>query len=213
VKPFVLYIGDRNLSSWSLRAWLAVVISGAEFEEEIIRLDRPGSKGQLAAVSPTAQVPALKHGELTIWDSLAICEYMNDLFPDAALWPADPHRRAHARAVSAEMHSGFSAMRREMPMNIAARLPRPALSAEAAADVARVLAILSGCRARYRAFGPYLFGPFSIADCMYAPVLTRFTTYGIELPPEVGEYRDMVYARPAMQRWIASAEHEAAEAG
>ncbi len=210
MKPFVLYIGDRNLSSWSMRAWLATVISGADFEEELVLLDRPDSAAKLAAVSPSEKVPALKHGELVVWDSLAICEYLNDLFPDAGLWPADPHRRAHARAISAEMHSGFAAMRAELPMNIAARLPRPKLSEPAARDVARVLSSLSACRARYRGFGAYLFGGFSIADCMYAPVMTRFSTYDIELPEELVAYREALYARPAMQRWLAAAKAEVA---
>jgi glutathione S-transferase len=213
VKPFVLTIGDRNLSSWSMRAWLATVVSGADFEEVVIRLDRPDSHAKLRAASPTAQVPVLRHGEITVWDSLAICEYMADLFPEARLWPEDPHRRAHARAVSAEVHSGFHALRRELPMKIAARLPRPPLGAEADTELARLFDSLSHCRARYHGFGPYLFGPFSIADCMYAPMLTRMVTYGITLPEPLETYRAMLYARPAMQRWIGAAEAEARETG
>ena len=209
MKPFVLYIGDRNLSSWSLRAWLATVISGAEFEEEIIRLDRPETAARLAELSPSLRVPVLRHGELLVWDSLAICEYLAELFPDAHLWPEEVHRRAHARAVSAEMHASFTALRRELPMKIDLRAPRPQLGEEAEADIARVIASLVHCRNRYRSFGPYLFGTFSIADCMYAPVMTRFTTYGIELPAELETYRSYLYARPAMARWIAAAEAEA----
>ncbi|MEO6951135.1 MAG: glutathione S-transferase family protein [Polyangia bacterium] len=208
MKPFVLTIGDRNVSSWSLRAWLAVVISGAPFEEELVRLDRPDTKTLLAARSPTAQVPVLHHGEIVVWDSLAICEYVADLYPDAQLWPADPHRRGHARAISCELHSGFAALRRELPMNIAERLPTPSLSADAKADLERVFTLLEDCRARYSSLGPYLFGGFSIADCMYAPVLTRFTTYGIALSEAIDRYRTILYARPAMQRWIAEAEAE-----
>ena len=208
MKPFLLTIGDRNLSSWSLRAWLAVVVSGAPFEEEIVRLDQPDTNALLAQRSPTARVPVLRHGEIVVWDSLAICEYVAELYPDAQLWPADVHRRAHARAVSAEMHSGFAALRRQLPMNIATRLPTPSLSIDAQTDLARVLALLEDCRARYAGTGPYLFGSFSIADCMYAPVLTRFTTYGIDLSDVLARYRTMVYARPAMQRWIAAAEAE-----
>jgi glutathione S-transferase len=207
MKPFLLYIGDRNLSSWSLRAWLAVVVSGAEFDEEIIRLDRPETAAQLA-VSPSHRVPALRHGELVICDSLAICEYVADLFPDAHLWPEDVHRRAHARSVSCEMHAGFAALRAELPMNIVARTPTPTLSAAAKTDLARIFALMHECRARYGKSGPYLFGSFSIADCMYAPVLTRFTTYGIELDETLDAYRKIVYARPAMQRWLSAAEDE-----
>ena len=208
MKPFLLTIGDRNLSSWSLRAWLAVVVSGAPFEEEIVRLDRPDTKALLAQRSPTARVPVLRHGEIVVWDSLAICEYVAELYPDAQLWPSDVHRRAHARAVSAEMHSGFQALRCELPMNIAKRLPAPLLSTDAKADLARVLVLLEDCRARYASSGPYLFGSFSVADCMYAPVITRFTTYGIELSEVLARYRTMLYARPAMQRWIAEAQAE-----
>ena len=208
MKPFVLTIGDRNLSSWSMRAWLAVVVSGAEFDEEIIRLDRPDSLAKLAERSPTVQVPILRHGELVVWDSLAICEYMADLHPDARLWPEDVHRRAHARAVSAEMHSGFATLRRELPMNVARRLPAPTLSTEARAELDRVLALMVECRTRSGTHGPYLFGHFSIADCMYAPMVTRFSTYGIEVPDSIDRYRTILYARPAMQRWIAAAEDE-----
>jgi glutathione S-transferase len=211
VKPFVLYLADRNLSPWSLSAWLATVVSGADFEEVVIRFDRPDTKAKVAAASPSRQIPALRHGELVIWDSLAICEYLNDLHPDARLWPEDVHRRGLARAVSAELHSGFAALRRELPMDIAARKPTPSLSPEAAADVARVMECLSGLRARNQQFGPYLCGSFSIADCMYASVLTRFTTYGVDLPAPISAYRDTLYARPAMQRWIAAAEQEARE--
>jgi glutathione S-transferase len=213
VKPFVLYIGDRNLSSWSMRAWLATVVSGADFEEVVIRLDRPDTQAKLQAVSPTQQVPLLKHGEITVWDSLAICEYVADLFPEARLWPEDPHRRAHARAVSAEVHAGFHALRRELPMKIAARSPRPQLGAQADAELTRLFDSLSHCRARYHGFGPYLFGSFSIADCMYAPMWTRMITYGIALPASLETYREMLYARPAMQRWIGAAEAEARETG
>lgn len=212
MKPFLLTIGDRNLSSWSLRAWLAVVISGARFEEEVVRLDRPESRVKLAGRSPTVQVPVLRHGEIVVWDSLAICEYMADLHPEAHLWPEDVHRRACARAASAEMHSGFAALRRELPMNIARRAASPLLSVEASADLARIIELLTECRTRYAGSGPYLFGSFSIADCMYAPVMTRFTTYGIALPEVLDCYRNMLYARPAMQRWIAAAEEEAREA-
>jgi glutathione S-transferase len=207
VKPFLLFVGDRNLSSWSMRAWLAVVISGAEFDEEVIRLDRADTPAKLA-VSPSARVPALRHGELVLWDSLAICEYVADLFPESHLWPEDVHRRAHARSVSCEMHSGFAALRAELPMDIAARKPTPTLSDAAKADLARVFALMHECRARYSKSGPYLFGSFSIADCMYAPVLTRFVTYGVELDETIETYRKIMYARPAMQRWIAAAEDE-----
>jgi len=203
----VLTIGNKNYSSWSLRPYLALAATGAPFREEVIPLSRPDSKAAILAVNPAGKVPVLRDGDLVIWDSLAICEYLAEQFPAAGLWPADAAERARARAISAEMHSGFAALRENMPMDIRARKPGRGHTPAALADAARVLAIWRECRARAQG-GPFLFGRFSIADAMYAPVTTRLVTYGVELD-EVGRaYVDAVAALPAMQAWVAAAAQE-----
>jgi len=207
MRELVLTIGNKNYSSWSLRPYLALAATGAPFREEVIPLSRPDSKAAILAVNPAGKVPVLRDGDLVIWDSLAICEYLAEQFPAAGLWPADAAERARARAISAEMHSGFAALRENMPMDIRARKPGRGHTPAALADAARVLAIWRGCRARAQG-GPFLFGRFSIADAMYAPVTTRFVTYGVELD-EVGRaYVDAVAALPAMQAWVAAAAQE-----
>lgn len=203
----VLFVGNKNLSSWSLRPHLALSHTGAAFEEIVVPLDRPDTKDRLRAVSPTGRVPVLRDGELVVWDSLAICEHVAERFPEARLWPRDTGARALARSVSAEMHSGFADLRRELPMNIVARTPRDP-SPDALRDIARVLAIWSDLRARSAAAGPFLFGDFTIADAMFAPVVTRFVTYGVAVPADARAYMDAVLALPAMQRWIADAAEE-----
>jgi glutathione S-transferase len=203
----VLFVGNKNLSSWSLRPYLALAHTGAPFEEVVVHLDRPDTRERLLAVSPSARVPVLRDGALVVWDSLAICEYLAERFPEARLWPESIDARAQARSVSAEMHSGFADLRREMPMNITARTPREP-SPAVAQDVARVLAIWSDCRARHAASGPFLFGAFSIADAMFAPVVTRFETYGVKVDDVARRYMDAIQALPAMQRWSAAAADE-----
>jgi len=207
MRELVLTIGNKNYSSWSLRPYLALAATGAPYREEVIPLSRPDSKAAILAVNPAGKVPVLRDGDLVIWDSLAICEYLAEQFPAAGLWPADAAERARARAISAEMHSGFAALRENMPMDIRARKPGRGHTPAALADAARVLAIWRECRARAQG-GPFLFGRFSIADAMYAPVTTRFVTYGVELD-EVGRaYVDAVAALPAMQAWVAAAAQE-----
>lgn len=169
-----LVIGNKNFSSWSLRPWLVLRQAGLPFEEIHIGLYRPGTRELILQHSPTGKVPCLFDGDLRIWDSLAICEYLAESQPQ--LWPADRAARAEARSVSAEMHSGFTALRSQMGMDIVATKPGQGRTPESEADIARILAIWESCRARHSAAGSFLFGTFSIADAMYAPVVWRFAT-------------------------------------
>src|SRR5690349_4162593 len=203
----VLYVGNRNYSSWSLRAYLALAATGAPFRDEVIPLDVPETRAAIRTVNPAGKVPVLVHGDLRVWDSLAICEYLAELFPGAHLWPEDRAARARARSVSAEMHSGFVPLRRDMPMDLRAHRPGCGHTPEALADVRRVLAIWRECRAT-AASGPFLFGRFSIADAMFAPVTGRFVTYGVDLDDVCQAYVDAVQALPAMRAWRAAAEQE-----
>ncbi len=204
----ILAIGNKNHSSWSLRPWLALKAAGVVFDEQLIPLRQPDSKARILAFSPAGKVPALKIGGLLLWDSLSICEYVAETYPQAGLWPADAEARAVARSVAAEMHSGFMGLRRDLSMDIQRRLPLPALADDACGDIARVLAVWNECRAEYGKAGPYLFGGFSIADCMYAPVVTRFRTYGYGLDAVCQAYSDAVFAHPAMAEWCKAAEAE-----
>jgi len=204
-----LVIGNWNYSSWSLRPWLALRMSGLAFGTERIPLYQPDSKARLLARSPAGLVPVLEHGELRVWESLAICEYVAELAPQAALWPSDPATRARARSVATEMHGGFPAVRANLPMNVRARAAcSPDLPDDARTQIARIVQLWSESRKRDGAGGPFLFGRFSIADAMYAPVVTRFRTYRIALPPEAQAYADAVWTLPAMQEWAAQAERE-----
>ena len=198
-----LVIGNKNYSSWSLRPWLAMKVAGIPFAEHRIPLYGPGSKDQILVYSPAGKVPCLADGDLRVWDSLSICEYLAEKHP--GLWPQDPAARALARSVSAEMHSGFMNLRAKMSMNIRKRYPGLGRTPESMADVARIVSLWSDCRARYGKGGRFLFGAFSIADAMYAPVVLRFRTYEVELPADCRAYSDAVLALPAMQDWIAAA--------
>ena len=169
-------------------------------------LDRDDTKANIAKVSPAGKVPVLHHDDVVVWDSLAICEYVNELFLEAKLWPADRAQRARARSISAEMHAGFPALRQEMSMNIDANLAGQGHTPEALADARRVLTLWREALAA--SGGPFLFGTFTIADAMYAPVATRFVTYGVELDASCRAYVDAVYALPGMQQWIADAGRE-----
>jgi glutathione S-transferase len=209
VADLVLVIGNYNYSSWSLRPWLALRAAGLAFDTVRIPLYQPDTRQRILEHSPGGTVPVLKHGDLVLWESLAICEYAAELAPQAQLWPADPKTRARARAVATEMHGGFPAVRQALPMNFAGRAQRtPALSDDARAQVARIQASWSDCRKRFGAGGPFLFGRFSVADCMYAPVVSRFRTYGVELSPELTAYSDAVWALPAVREWHAEAARE-----
>lgn len=180
MSALVLVVGNKNYSSWSLRPWLAMKVLGLEFEERRVSLYVPGAKEMLLGHSPAGKVPILIDGERKVWDSLAILEYLAESYP--SLWPAPPAARALARSISAEMHSGFAALRQHMSMNIRKRYPGKGRTPESLADVARIVAMWSDCRARFGAAGPFLFGAFSAADAMYAPVVLRFRTYAVELP-------------------------------
>ena len=206
-----LVIGDHNYSSWSLRPWLALKQAGVSFTEIGVRLHSPETKREILKHSPSGKVPCLIDGETVVWDSLAICEYVAEQVP--ALWPADRARRAEARAVSAEMHSGFMALRKGMPMDVRGSRPDLPRDAEIDADIARIIAIWEDCRARFAADGPFLFGAFSIADAMYAPVVWRFNTYGVALPPAAAAWAEQMRALPAMQEWRAAALAEPAREG
>jgi glutathione S-transferase len=199
----VLYVGSKRYSSWSLRPYLALSQTDAAFETRTVLLDQPDSKANIAKVSPTGRVPVLHDDGLIIQDSLAICEYAAELGP---LWPVDRAARARARAISAEMHSGFAALRRDMPMDVCAQKPGVGHTDEALADARRVQQIWH--EALVASGGPFLFGKFSIADAMYAPVTTRFTTYGVDLDPICRAYVAAIAALPAMQRWVADAATE-----
>ncbi len=195
----LLVIGSKNYSSWSLRPWLFLRKVGFEFEERLVYFDAPDYKAQIAAYSPSARVPLLIDAELKVWDSLAICEYVAELTQRGL----PPHRAARAlcRSAAAEMHSGFSALRNECPMNVRARNRRVGLSSELQNDIARIDALWSGCRDSYGAAGPWLFGEFSLADAMFAPVLFRFQTYGAALSPVSAEYLQHGLSDPLMQDW------------
>ena len=201
-----LVIGNKNYSSWSLRPWLALRMAGIPFVEQRIPLDQPDSKARMLAASPAGRVPVLIDGSLTIWDSLAICEYLAERFPDARLWPADAAQRARARAISAEMHSGFAALRSAMPMNCRSRHPGRGRTADALADIARISALWDDALAA--SGGPFLFGHFTIADAMYAPVTSRFVTYAVSLPPACAAYVAQLQSLPAMVEWNAAATAE-----
>lgn len=203
-----LVIGNKNYSSWSLRPWLLMKEAGIDFDEHRIVLDTPTYKQEIAAFSEAGRVPVLQLGELTVWDSLAICETVAERWPEKTLWPADADERAHARAISAEMHSGFEVLRECMPMNCRAMGRKVSIPDELGTDIDRVIAIWSDCHRRYGDRGGWLFGEFSVADAMYAPVVLRLRTYGINLPQSAGYYPQRLLESAAMQDWLAAAECE-----
>lgn len=203
-----LIIGSKNYSSWSLRPWLLLRQFGVEFHEVKLPLDTPEFYARIRDYSPTGRVPVLHDGELRVWDSLAIAEYANERFLDGRGWPAHIAARAQARAISAEMHSGFAALRRELPMNCRKRVRADsisvdAMSADAAHDIARVKAIWRQARERHAGEGAFLFGAFGIADAMYAPVVLRFISYDVALDPLERSYVDTIAALPALREWLA----------
>ena len=203
-----LVIGNKAYSSWSLRPWLVLKQAGADFIETRVPLYVHGYKEELLKHSPSGKVPILKHGAVTVWDSLAICEYVAELFPQAELWPEDRAIRAVARAVSAEMHSGFTAIRGAMPFNCRARGRHVPIGPEVQKEIERVQALWCDCRARHGKGGPWLFGRFSIADAMYIPVAGRFTTYSVALDPVAQAYVDAALDHPALRDWTAAARQE-----
>jgi glutathione S-transferase len=201
-----LVIGNKNYSSWSLRPWLALKHLGIEFDEVLIQLDLPGTHDELEKYGPSARVPVLRHGDLAVWDSLAICEYVAELAGKG--WPRQREARAVARAVCAEMHSGFTNLRSLWPMNARARNRRTVTTPALAADIERVEELWNDCRRRFGADGPWLFGEYSIADAMYAPVVLRFNTYCAPISERVRWYMASVLEDGALQEWLQAAKAE-----
>ncbi len=202
----LLIIGNKNYSSWSLRAWLMLKHAGIAFDELRIPLFEAGSREQLLAHSPAGMVPAYLDGELLVWDTLAIAEYLYETY--SALWPEDRAARARARSVSAEMHAGFATLRKSMPMNIRASGRKVQSSPELEADIARIKSIWRELRKQYSSAGPWLFGQYSIADAMYSPVVFRFLTYGVSEAGEVDEYLVNVSRDPLIQSWLTDSAEE-----
>jgi glutathione S-transferase len=198
----MLVIGNKNYSSWSMRPWLALKASGIAFEERSIPLyTGAADKKRILDVTPSGKVPALIDGDVTVWDSLAIIEYLAEWFPETGLWPANRADRARARSISAEMHSGFAALRSECGMNLHRPVRAKTLSDNAQADIARIQEIWTDCRGRSARAGPFLFGTFTAADAMYGPVVHRFRTYAIAVTPPVRAYMDAMMSFPAFQQW------------
>jgi glutathione S-transferase len=204
-----LTISSRNYSSWSLRGWLLTRFSGLEFEEVVTAPDDPSARAEILLLSPTILVPCLRHDGATIWDTLAIGEYLNETMPQAGLLPADRVQRAHCRSICGEIHSGFTTLRASLPVNLKAHFPGFKIWSRAQADIERVCTIWRECLAT--SGGPFLFGARGMADAMYAPVVTRFATYDVKLEPRLEAYADQIMAMPEMQEWIAAARSEPEE--
>ncbi len=205
---YKLVIGNKNYSSWSLRAWLVMAQTGVPFEEVVIPLYEPESKGSILRYSASGKVPCLHHGDVIVWDSLAIANYLVEQFPDAGLWPEDPVARGLARSISAEMHSGFREVRQNLPMNIRASFPRRPTTPAVQGELDRLFAMWRDARKRFGKGGPLLFGKFTIADAAYAPVVTRLATYHVPVDPDIKEYMDAVFALPTMAAWVKAAATE-----
>ncbi len=201
-----LTISSKNYSSWALRGWLLCKMAGLDFEERILSADDPSTRAELLLLSPSFLVPCLTHGDISVWDTLAIAEYLHEIRPEAGLLPADRAARAHCRAISGEMHSGFSNMRSALPMNLKAHYPRFKVWAGAQADIDRIAAVWRECLTKYK--GPWLFGTPTMADAMYAPVCTRFRTYDVKLDPACAAYCEHILKMPILQEWITGAKAE-----
>lgn len=201
-----LFVGSKRYSSWSLRPYLALAHAGAELTTKKILLDQDATRANIAAVSPSARVPVLHDGDQVIFDSLAICEYVAELYPAAGLWPDERAARARARSIAAEMHAGFAALRTHMPMDLGADRAGQGRTPESLADIERIQDVWVTALAA--SGGPFLYGTFTIADAMYAPVVTRFETYAVELAPVNQAYAAAVLALPAMRAWYADAATE-----
>jgi glutathione S-transferase len=200
-----LIIGNKNYSSWSMRPWMAMKAAGIPFEEMVISLDAPDFKAVVSPFSGTGKVPVLIDDDVSVWESLAILEYLAEKFPAGGLWPSDPAARAHARAVANEMHADFLPLRRHLPMNLGRPVIKRELTPEAAANAERIESLWADCRARYGAGGAFLFGRFGATDAMYAPVVARFHTYGVEVGAAARAYMDAVMALPAWCEWHVAA--------
>ena len=208
---FTLAIANKAYSSWSLRAWLALKQTGAEFDEVVIPLREPDTRSEILKYSPSAKLPALIDGETTVWESLAIIEYLAETFPGAGLWPKDASARAYARAAASEVHAGFLALRRAMPMNLRRHFPARTLDEAVIADLNRVQAIWRETRRRFDTAcgeGPFLMGAFSAIDAMFAPTASRFETFGVALERHAADYAGAIMSHPFMEEWRAAAENE-----
>lgn len=207
-----LVIGNKNYSSWSLRAWLMLKQAGVEFDQVRIPLDMPDTADRIRHYSPSGRVPVLHQADLVIWESIAIGEYIAEQYPNARLLPEEVHARAIARSVSAEMHAGFQALRAQLPMDCRTRHAKWQISPEVQRDADRIMQIWQHCRGQFSHQtshpGEWLFGHFTLADAMYAPVVSRFVTYGVSLDATSQAYVDAMWALPAMQEWLAAAEQE-----
>jgi glutathione S-transferase len=208
-----LLIGNKNYSSWSLRPWLLLTHLGIPFQEEKLSFNDPAFKARVREYSPVGQVPVLVDGDVAVWDTLAIVEYIAETFPDRGVWPADRVARARARSICAEMHSGFGALRNAMPMNCELHLDWVPQDLQVQRDIARILASWSDCRMRFGAGGPFLFGAFSAADAYYAPVVRRFLGFDVEMPDDAVRYVATIDELPAMRAWVTAglAEHDFVE--
>jgi glutathione S-transferase len=203
-----LVIGNKNYSSWSMRPWIGLKAAAIPFDEEVISLYVDGSREQILRHSPAGKVPVLIDGDVHVWESLAILEYAAEKFPKSGLWPSEPAARAHARAISTEMHAGFAALREECGMNLWRPPGKKTLSADAQANIARVQEIWTGCRTQFGKGGPFLFGRFTAADAMYAPVVARFETYAIDVSPIASAYMRAMTSLAVWQEWRSAALRE-----
>jgi glutathione S-transferase len=197
-----LIIGNKKYSSWSFRPWIALRVAGIAFDEQVIPFESDAFKREVGAASGTGKVPVLIDGDITIWESLAILEYLAEKFPDAGLWPKNVAARAHARVVANEMHAGFQALRNRLPMNVARIVMKRDLPPPVVANIKRIEALWADCRARFGKGGPFLFGAFSNADAMYAPVVSRLHTYGVDVSATTRAYMDAMMALPAWRQWV-----------
>jgi glutathione S-transferase len=211
-RRFTLILGNKRYSSWSLRGWLAMRVTGAAFQEIVIPLRRPETSAEIRAYSPSGRVPALiveaPQGRQVIWDSLAIAEYLAEQFPQAGLWPDQPEARALARSITAEMHSGFAALRSRLPMDLGQRGLGYQDDQALRQDVARICEVWRTCRSDHGTGGDYLFGGFCAADIAFTPVASRFATYGVALDETCAAYRDSLLGHPAMVEWTAASASE-----
>ncbi len=202
-----LVIGNKNYSSWSLRAWLALKQTGEGFQEIRLPLHTSEFEKEIVKYSPSGKVPCLIDGDIHVWESLAICEYLAEKFQKANLWPKDPKARAFARSISNEMHAGFMALRKNCPMKIRERIKKE-ISADIQTDIDRITTIWREAREKFGKGGPFLFGYFTVADSMYAPIVMRFVTYGVKVDPVSKGFMDAILSLPAMKEWISAAEKE-----
>lgn len=202
-----LTLSSKNYSSWSLRGWLMARFAGLDFSEQMVETDNASARAELLLLAPSVRVPRLTHGDLSVWDTLAIGEYLNEIKPKAGLLPADAIARAHCRSICGEMHSGFASLRAALPMNLKARFPNFTVWSRAKGDIERVVEIWHDCLQQYG--GPFLFGQKpTLADAMYAPVATRFITYDVALDEVCAAYCQTIMTLPVMQEWIEAAKRE-----